>query len=516
MNWISFLLAVVPIVWLLISLGVLKMQSYLAAVIGFAMTVVIAVTYFSMPVSGMLQASAEGMMMALFPILWVILSALFVYNTSLETGAMDKIKTMLTNISPDRRIQGLILAFAFGGFLESVAGFGTAVAIPAGILAAMGFSPMLSATICLIANTVPVAFGVLGIPITTLAQVTSLPLAKLAEYAAFQLIPMAVVLPLVIVFAITGSVKKIKGVFLLSVVAGVTFSLFQTLIAIFIGPELAAVVGSLMSLVSIILMCRLFPVKNIWRFEKDNATEEHSSAKIGLTDSIKAWSPYLIVLVLVFAFKFLPFLGFFNQFPFVLSGQFYFGTGGKPMSFPLVTSAGTILFIAAVIGGLVQGASVRKLCSVFLKTVKQIRKTIVTVLFIMALAKVMSYSDMVNSIANTLAAVSGRFYPLIAPLLGALGTFITGSDTSSNALFGNLQKQTAANLAMNPEWLAAGNASGATIGKMISPQSISIASAATDLGSGEGKVLRKVLAYCAAFVVIQGIFVFLMGLFVSQ
>jgi lactate permease len=504
----SFIIASVPIIWLLISLSKLKMPAYLASIIAFALTVVIAVLYYAMPALRVMQATVEGTMLALFPILFVIVSALFVYNTTLKTGSMDKIKSMLSSLSPDRRIQGLILAFAFGGFLEAVAGFGTAVAIPAGILVAMGFRPILVAKICLIANTVPVAFGVLGVPIITLSQVTSLPLDKITLYTALQLIPLAVILPIVLVFAITGSVKKIKGVLCISLLSGIIFSVGQTLTAVYIGPELAAVVGSLLSLLVIVTFLKIFPVKNAWTFSGEKSEGVNSSSAIGATDAIKAWSSYLLILLLVFAVKFIPALNILNNFPFTVSKQFYFGVGGKPMSFQLATSSGTILLVSAILGGLIQGASVKILLSVLTKTIKQIKRTIITVVSIVVLAKVMGYSGMVNSIANTLAAASGRFYPIIAPLIGTLGTFITGSDTSSNVLFGNLQKQTALQLGMNPEWLASANATGATIGKMISPQSIAIASTATDLTNQEGKILGETIKYCLVFVVIMGLLIY--------
>lgn len=505
---ISFILALIPIIWLLVSLGKLKMPAYLASIIALIATVLISGVYYAMPALKIIQASLEGIMLAIFPILWVILAALFVYNTTLATGSMEKIGAMLSSLSPDRRIQGLILAFAFGGFLEAVAGFGTAVAIPAAILVSMGFSPILAASVCLVANTVPVAFGVLGVPIITLAQITSLPLDRLALYTAVQLVPFAILLPLVLVFMITGSMKKLKEVLGISIIAGIVFSLSQTLTAYYAGPELAAVVGSLSSLLAIVIYNRLFPVRNVWRFAEEKTEKVLQGAGMDTRNAIKAWSPYILILVLVFAVKFIPALSFLNKHPFVVSKQFYFGAGGKPMSFQLLTSAGTLLFISAVLGGFIQGATVKLLAKTLLKTVKQIKKTSVTVISIVALAKVMGYNGMVEAIANTLAAASGRFYPLIAPLLGAVGTFITGSDTSSNVLFGNLQKQTALRLGMNPEWLAASNASGATLGKMISPQSIAIASSATDLTNQEGKILGTTMRYCLIYVAVMGLLIF--------
>ncbi len=507
-QMIGFLSAIVPILWLLISLGKLKMPAYIASTISLIISIVIGILYFKMPAGFIIQASIEGFMLALFQIVWVIITALFVYNITLETGGMNKIKAMLSQLSPDRRIQGLIIAFAFGGFLEAVAGFGTSVAIPAAILISMGFNSMTAATVCLLANTIPVAFGVLGIPIITLAQVTSLPLDRLSLYTSLQLFPLAVLVPFVLVFVITGGIKGIKGVAGISFVSGLVFAVAQTAALYYVSPEIAAVAGSLMSLAAIILYNKIFPVKNIWLFEAEKHDNKQVREVIKPADALKAWSPYILILVIIFATRFLPSLRFLNAYPFVLEKQFYFGTGGKPMTFQILTSGGTILFFSAVIGGVIQGAKFKTLANTLFKTLRQVKLTIVTVLAIVALSKVMSYSGMVDSIASMIAAVSGRFYPIIAPLLGAIGTFITGSDTSSNVLFGNMQKQAAVKLGMGQEWIAAANASGATAGKMISPQSIAIATSATGLDNCEGKLLGKTYKYCVIYVIILGIIIF--------
>ncbi|MCX7922157.1 MAG: L-lactate permease [Clostridia bacterium] len=501
-------MAFIPLIWLLFSLGKIRMPAYRAAAIGLILTLAIALFAFKMPAVPILQASTEGVMLALFPILWVIVSALFVYNITVATGGMEQIKQMLSGLSPDRRIQSLVLAFGFGGFLEAVAGFGTAVAIPAGILAAMGFNPLLAATICLIANTIPVAFGVLGIPVVTLAQVTSLPVGPLSVYTALQLVPFVVVLPIVLIAAVTGSIKNVKGVFGVSIASGTAFALAQTLTTIKVGPELAAVAGSLATLAVIVIWVKLFPVKNIWLFKGESLANASGISGITPLKAAAAWSPYLLILAIILITKFVPFLSFLNEYPFVLHKQFYFGHGGKALAFQLVTGGGTVLFISAIIGGIIQGASIKKIFNILVHTVKQMSKTFVTVISIVVLAKVMGYSGMVNSIAAFLAAVSGGFYPFIAPLIGALGTFLTGSDTSSNVLFGNLQKQTALQLSIDPEWLTAANASGATAGKMISPQSISIATAATGLSGSEGKILGTTVKYCIVYVILMGILIY--------
>lgn len=512
MKILKTLLALLPLLWLLFGLGKLKLPTHKAGGVALALTLLIAGTAFGMGIADMAGAALEGAALALFPIVWVVISAVFVYNVAVSTGSMETIKNTLSKLSPDRRVQGLILAFGFGGFLEAVAGFGTAVAIPAGIMAALGFNPLLAATVCLIANTIPVAFGVLGIPIITLAQVTSLPLGQLALYTAVQLIPFIVLLPLVLVFAITGSIKNIKGVIGVSLAAGFAFAAGQTLAAAFIGTELAAVVGSLLSLAVIVAWVKVKPVKKVWRFKGEQpAHADAASGKTNISDSLKAWSPYILILVLILAMKYLPFLDFLKQYPFTLSAQFYFGPGGKHQTFALATSGGTVLFVSAVVSGFIQGAAIGSIFKVLWKTLKQLWKTVLTILSVVMLAKVMGYSGMVTSIATAIAALAGPVYPLIAPVIGALGTFLTGSDTSSNVLFGELQKNTAIQLNANPVWLTAANASGATAGKMISPQSISIATSSTGLAGSEGKILGVTIKYCVVYAVLIGVVVWACG-----
>lgn len=509
LNLLKTALALIPLLWLLLGLGLLKMPPHRAGAIALALTAVIAGFAFKMPALPIAQASLEGAMLALFPIVWVVVSAVFVYNVAVSTGSMEAIKKTLSGLSQDRRVQALLLAFGFGGFLEAVAGFGTAVAIPAGIMAAMGFEPLLAATVCLIANTIPVAFGVLGIPVITLAQTTGLSLARLSVFTAVQLIPFIVLLPLVLIFAVTGGIRNIRGVAAMSIAAGVAFAAGQTLAAVFIGPEIAAVIGSLLSLAVVVAWVKIRPVKTPWLFSGE-APATGSAAAGGsakLSDSLKAWSPYILILAIILAVKYLPFLSFLKSPPFTLSAQFYFGEGGKPQAFALAASGGTALFLAAIVSGLIQGATLRKICGVLAKTLKQLWKTAVTILCVVMLAKIMGYSGMVGAIAVAIAALAGPVYPLIAPLIGALGTFLTGSDTSSNVLFGDLQRRTALQLGISPEWLTAANASGATAGKMISPQSISIATSSTGLHGSEGRILGKTLKYCIVYAVLIGVVV---------
>jgi len=449
------------------------------------------------------KAALEGALFALLPILWVIIAAFFSYNLSLHTGAIDQIKNLLLHCSSDRRIQALIIAWGFGSFMEAVAGFGTAVAVPAALLIALGFDPFRAAVICLIANTVAVAFGVIGIPVTTLANITDLPLPALSFDIGVQLTPFVFLVPLFIVYTVTGSFRGLRGVWLVTLFAGASFGLVQFFVAQYIGPELPAIAASLASSVAILLVARLSPPAKTWSFPNDPIISRESSPtptkKINVRSQFIAWLPYLLLLCLV--------LGTSRIFPAMNESLrilrteclIYDGPGGKPLSFEWFLTPGTLVFITAVLAGFVQGASAKDLIKLAGVTVLQLQKTFVTVISIVSMAKVLGYSGMIGSVAVTLAEATGAMYPAFSPVIGALGTFITGSDTSSNILFGLLQKQTAEQLGISSVWIAAANTSGACIGKLISPQSISIAAAAAGLPGKEGDLLSVTFRYACFF-----------------
>lgn len=500
---VSVLFPVIPMLWLVISLGLLKMPAYKACGIGLVLSLFIAVNAWKMDCLLAVKAAMEGVVFAFFPIIWVIIAAFFAYNVSLSTGAMERMKRLMAGISGDRRIQALIIAWGFGGFLESVAGFGTAVAVPASILIALGFEPFLAAVTCLLANTIAVAFGVVGIPITTLAQITEIPVMMLSRDIVFQLTPFVFAIPLLIVFTITRQLNGIKGIWLITFVAGISFGISQMVIALYVGPELPAIIGSLVSFGAMVLCVKLFPPSQEWKFphEYTETILENQVEAIRLKDQLVAWSPYVLLLVFV--------LGSSNLFPAIHSwlGQvrsafyIYNGVGGKPLYIDWILTPGTLVLLSAIIGGLIQKASARQLIQVFGETINQLRKTSVSIISIVSMAKVLGYSGMIGSLAVTLASTTGSYYSIFAPMIGVLGTFITGSDTSANILFGLLQKQTAIQLGMNPVWVAAANTSGACVGKLISPQNIVIAATASGLSGKEGELLAATFKYVVALLI---------------
>ncbi|URN83750.1 L-lactate permease [Acetobacterium wieringae] len=496
-NLLLFFIALIPVIWLIVSLGVLKIPGQKACPIALAMTIGLSILVWQMPVLDSLTAALEGAAMAIWPIFLVIIAAVFTYNLVTHTGGMETIKKMMSSVSTDQRILVLILAWGFGGFLEAIAGFGTAVAIPASILAALGFNPVFAAIICLIANTTPTAFGAIGLPVSTLASVTGLNVNDLSFTIAIQLFVMIVIIPFILV-SITGkSVKAIKGVFLITLMAGLSFGLPQIFVAKYLGAELPAIVGSVICMAVVITMAKVF--------YKDTAAK--NIEKIPLKTAVMAWLPFILVFaIIILCSSLFPAInGLLKQVSTTV--QIYTGPHGKPMTFYWLATPGTLIIIATYLGGLIQGVKFGAISTILGKTVKQMFKSAITIMSIVALAKVMGYSGMIGVIAQILVLVTGDFYPLIAPLIGALGTFVTGSDTSANVLFGGLQVEAANAIGMSPYWLAA-NTAGATAGKMISPQSIAVATAATGIIGSEGKILQATMKVCAVYVIIIGLVVY--------
>ena len=509
-KFILFILAISPIIWLVISLSGMKMSGFKACPIALVISLAISLIVWKMPALDAVTAGLEGVALALWPILLVIIAAIFTYNLSIRTGNMDLIKRMLTGITADRRLLVLIIAWGFGGFLEGMAGFGTAVAIPASMLYALGFDPLFSAVVCLVANATPTAFGSIGIPTVTLGQVTGLDSTILASTTVFQLFPLIVLTPFLIVMLTGKSSKALKGVGLITLVSGLSFAIPEFLVAKYLGPELAAVVGSVCSMLCTIIGVKL---KKGCDPKYQMTTETHGQAcgelpPISPKRAIIAWLPFILIfLFLVLTSKLFP--GFHNMLAAIkTSVPIYSGKGATSYTFTWVATPGVLIILATFIGGAVQGAKFKEMAGVLGTTVKQMTKTIITIVSVMATAKVMGYSGMISTVATMAVAVTGSFYPVIAPLIGSVGTFITGSATSSSVLFGKLQTEAASAISANQYWMAASNTCGACCGKIISPQSIAIAVAATGLDGKDGEILNKSIKYFIMFIIITGIIIY--------
>ena len=500
-DYMLFAIAMIPVLWLIVSLGVLKMPAHKTCSFTVILTLAIAIICWRMKFIDGITATVEGMAIALWPILLVIVAALFTYNLAVETKTMDVIKKMLSSITTDKRIQVLIFAWGFGGFLEAVAGYGTAVAIPASILASLGFNPLFAAVICLLANTVPTAFGALGIPVTTLATVTGLEVVHLSYVTSIQLAGFIVLIPFLLVILTEKSIKALKGVVGITLVSGITFAVPQVFIAKYLGADLPALVASICSMACTILMAKAMNKEKV----------ETKEDKIGLKEGVLAWLPYILLCGLILIAS--PLVPSINSLLAKASSNIHIYTGDatSTTAFSWINTPGMMILIATFIAGLIQKLKFTYMLDVLKRTVIQLKTSFITIMSIVAISKIMSHSGMTSSISFGLCAITGSFYPLIAPLLGAIGTFVTGSDTSANILFGALQTEAAKSLSIDPYWIAAANTAGATAGKMISPQSIAIATSATGLIGSEGKILSTTVKYCLGYVIILGLIVYFGG-----
>ena len=488
---LNFLLAMLPILWLMVALAGLKMPGFKACAIAAVIAAVLSVVYWKHPVGLTGAAALEGILNALWPICLVIIAALFTYNLSLQTGAMEKIKKMLSSISQDGRVLMLIIAWGFGHFMEGMAGFGTAVAIPAGILVALGFDPVRTIVACLVVNSMPTAFGSVGVPTMTLSGSVAT-----IEFLLF------VLSPFVMIAIFGGGLKALKGVFGVTLAAAVSFTIPLFFTAKFIGPQLPDIIGSVICLGTVIVMSKGKKDSDIPEEYRVSVSADSGEA-LTANEALVAWSPFILILVFLLVTTLVPAVkGPLSSIKTV--AHIYPVEGASPLTFAWINTPGVIIIFATFIGGLIQKASPATMCQVLGKTVKSNWKTVFTICCVVATAKIMDHSGMTKDISNLLAQ-TGSLFPLFSPLIGVLGAFITGSGTSTCVLFGGMQAMTAQQIGMDPGWLAAANVMGAGIGKMISPQSIAIGLAAVGMPGKESVILQNVMKYCVMYFVIGGL-----------
>lgn len=523
MTAMNALISISPVILLFALMLGFKVKSHISALITLAATVAIAL--WAAPATGIATATAaesiggtvgfaimEGVLKAFFPILIIILMAIFSYNVLVESKQIEVIKDQFTSFTDDKGTLVLMMVWGFGGLLEGMAGFGTAVAIPAAILIGLGFKPMFSALVALLGNTVATGFGAVGVPVTTLCNEVSAGGAASAEtireissFVIVQLSPLFFIIPFIIL-TLTDRKAVWRNVTLSLWTGGVSLAV-QYVCARWLGAETPAILGSIASIAAIAVYAKLFAPKK--------RTSDKKARRYTAAETFRAWSVYIFILALILVTGALcpPVEKFLKSnlvttvtLPYIDS-TFRFGW---------LSNAGLWLFVGSVAGGLVQGLGGRRLLTVLARTTVNLRFTTVTIVSLIALASVMNHSGMISAIAIGLVAVSGTFYPFFAPLIGAIGTFVTGSDTSSNILFGKLQASVAGQLGMDGQtsafgvtgsesnWLAASNTTGATGGKMISPQSIAIATAACDMEGKDDAILRKAIPYALLYILIAG------------
>ena len=510
-----FLLALSPILWLVIALSGLKMAAWKACPIALVLCCAVAMLTpeWSMPANYVIESILEGVALACWPILLVIVAAIFTYNLTLKTKAMDVIKAMLTSVSQDRRVLILLIGWGFGGFLEGMAGFGTAIAIPAGILAGIGIDPIMSAAVCLIANSVPTAYGSIGIPLVTLANVTGFDPSQLATFTSIQTGILILICPFLMTIVSGGGFKGLRGMTLMCLGAGLAFWIPEFAVSMFVGPELAVVAGAIVTMATIVALAKMFPVN-----DEEYKLKLQSSMEITPSKGFVAWLPFILIFVfLLFTSKLVPPINVpLNTIK--TSVLIYTGEGGAPYTFTWIATPGVLILLAAFISGKVQGASFGEIFGVLGKTISDLRFTMLTIITVIATAKVMGYSGMTSQMAVTAVDVAGSGYPAIAAFVGSIGTFITGSATSSCVLFGQLQTVAMQSLGANETiqaWVAASNATGACAGKMISPQSIAIGAAAIGVSGCDSQLLSFAVKIYVPFVIVMGAIVYLGQTFVG-
>ena len=491
--------ASIPILVLIVLMGVFKVAGDKSSIITLLITAFLAILAFHSPVPDTVNSFLYGMLKALVPILFIILMAIYSYNVLLQTKKIEVLKQQFSSISTDKSVQVLLITWGFGGLLEGMAGFGTAVAIPAAILISLGFRPVFSALVSLIANSVPTAFGAVGVPVIVLAQETGLPVIPLSTAVVLQLSVLMLLVPLVITFLADPRMKALPKNLLLSLLVGGVSLATQYLAARYIGAETPAIVGAIASIIVIVVIGKLM----------GKGGEKLIPMTYSGGEVFRAWAVYVLIMVLIlFTSPLFPAVR--EMLSGVCSSTMSFMIGGEERKYTIqwLTQGGVLLFIGSFVGGLIQGGRVKDLLVLLWRSVVQLRKTIVTVICLVGFSSIMETSGMINQLAVALSAATGALYPLFAPTIGALGTFLTGSDTSANILFGKLQAGVAGHIGVDPNWLSAANTAGATGGKIISPQSIAIATSACDEQGKEGSILKAALPYALVYVVITGVVVY--------
>lgn len=521
-QFLSTIVAALPLLVLAYLLGIKKMASHKAVTISWILASVFAILAFTMPVKLVVLSSLLGFLNGVM-IMYVIFSAILFYNVLVETKQFDVIRGSLASLSDDRRIQSILIAFAFGTLLEAIAGGGTPVAITASILVGMGFESFYAAKLCLLTNTAPVVFGAIGIAIVTLSTVTGLPLQQLSSMAGRQTPVLSFIVPLMLVWIMSGW-KGVKEIWPAALGIGIVFAAVQGLVANFMGPLLADVLGSVITILFSVILVKSWHPKHIWRFpgEPENlalssggiaAAEEHYSFK----DLAAAWYPFIILIVVVsmwgnpsivkilnHATLSIPMIGLDKVIirvpPIVTKASPY----SAIFTFNWLSSPGTAVLITTLLSAALLPKGLTIVWKQLGKTVYQLRFAILTGILVLGLAWVMNYGGMISTLAIALA-MTGVLFPFFSPFLGWLGVFLTGSDTSSNALFGNLQVVTASQIGISPILAAASNSTGGSMGKMISPISLAVATSATGMTGKEGELFKSVLKFSLILTAIMGV-----------
>lgn len=523
--WVSALVALIPIIFFFLALTKLRLKGYVAGTITVALSLAVALLFYRMPVANALAAGVYGFFYGLWPIAWIIVAAVFLYKVSVKTGQFDIIRSSILSVTEDQRLQLILVGFCFGAFLEGAAGFGAPVAITAALLVGLGFRPLYAAGLCLIGNTAPVAFGAMGIPVIVAGQVSGVDVMAISQMAGRQL-PFMTIIVLFWLMAIMDGWRGVKETWPAVLVGGGSFALGQFLTANYIGPELPDITSAIFALVTLTTFLKFWQPKRIFRFDTEpGAAKIQTTAPAKLTTGmvIKAWSPFIILTAMVTIWSLKPFKALFasggalsgtvfsipvpmlhnlvqKMAPVVATPTPY----GAVYSFNWLSATGTAILIAAVLAILLLRLKPAVTVRTLGETFKELALPIYSIGMVLAFAFIANYSGLSTTLAMALAH-TGKAFAFFSPFLGWVGVFLTGSDTSANALFGALQATTAAQLGL-PEVLAVtANTTGGVTGKMISPQSIAIACAAVGLAGKESDLFRFTVKHSLAFLVLIGI-----------
>ncbi|CAM3830099.1 L-lactate permease [Kerstersia gyiorum] len=530
--WLSALVALIPIIFFFLALTKLRLKGYIAGTITVLLALGVALLFYRMPISGALASVVYGFFYGLWPIAWIIVAAVFLYKVSVKTGQFDIIRASILSITPDQRLQLILVGFSFGAFLEGAAGFGAPVAITAALLAGLGFKPLYAAGLCLIANTAPVAFGAMGIPIIVAGQVSGLDPFAIGQMAGRQL-PFMTILVLFWLMAIMDGWRGVRETWPAVLVGGGSFAIVQFLTANYIGPELPDITSAIVSLIALTLFLKVWKPKHIFRFDEAEGQAGSqqpntaqavpaSSAPLNAGSIIKAWSPFIILTAMVTIWSVKPFKALFaaggplanwilsmpvpylhnlveKTPPIVAAATPY----AAEYRFDWFSSTGTAILIAALITILILRMKPAQALATLGETFKELALPIYSIGMVLAFAFIANYSGLSATLALALAH-TGDAFTFFSPFLGWIGVFLTGSDTSANALFGALQATTAQQIGIPEVLMVAANTTGGVTGKMISPQSIAIACAAVGLVGKESDLFRFTVRHSLVFAVIIG------------
>ena len=537
--FLTAMVSLIPLLVVFIFLGVLKTKAHIAGLAGLAAAILVAILAFGMPVDLSLLAASQGIVYGLFPIMWIVLAAIWLYELTVISGRFEDLRTAFNRVSDDPRIQGIIIAFCFGGLLEALAGFGAPVAITGVMLVSLGFSAMRAAATVLLANTAPVAFGAIGIPIITAGNLTGISYHEIGAVVGRQTPILAMFVPLLLVMIVDGR-RGIRDTWPVAVVAGVSFSIAQFLSSNFISVELTDIIASLVALAAVVVMLKFWKPKGTVEARERlalAAKAEHvepvtgptgggaptatevSTEKLTVGRTVMAFLPYLVVIVVFTLAKVFPPLSSWlastdKKIPWpgsngnILSVS---GTTSTATQYTLtwLSGAGTLLMLSGIIVMIAYRISPVVAVKEFGRTIYRLRFALLTVGSVLGLAYVMNLSGQTITIGQWLAAGTGAFFAFLSPILGWVGTAVTGSDTSANALFATLQQSAAEKAGLDPTLLVAANTSGGVVGKMISPQNLTIAATAVGLLGKESDILRRVLKWSIGLLLCMCLLVYL-------